>query len=275
MNTYDVAVIGGGAAGLSAALVLTRARRSVVVIDAGEPRNAPAAHMQGFLSRDGMAPAELLAVGRGEVAAYGGHLVDGTVTSIRAAEPGGFEVRCGDGSVAHRPSCPGDHRAARRGARPPGRPRALGSRPAALPVLPRARGPRPAPRCARRDPGGRPARPDRPAVVRRRRLLRPHRDPDPARARAAAGPGHRRRRGPVARLVGRGRPARGRRARRRPDRAPRRRLRPPGVRAQRRPARRARLRTAATTAGSSPTRPAAPASPASGWPATPSTLGPR
>ncbi len=68
MNEYDVAVVGGGAAGLSAALVLARARRAVVVIDAGAPRNAPAAHMQGFLSRDGMPPAELLAAGRDEVA---------------------------------------------------------------------------------------------------------------------------------------------------------------------------------------------------------------
>ncbi len=75
-----MAVIGGGAAGLSAALVLTRARRRVVVIDAGQPRNAPAAHMQGFLSRDGMPPAELLAKGRAEVASYGGQIVTDTVT---------------------------------------------------------------------------------------------------------------------------------------------------------------------------------------------------
>jgi thioredoxin reductase len=59
-TTYDVAVVGGGAAGLSAALVLGRARRRVVVVDAGSPRNAPAAHMQGFLSRDGMSPATSL-----------------------------------------------------------------------------------------------------------------------------------------------------------------------------------------------------------------------
>ena len=85
MNEYDVAVIGGGAAGLSGALVLTRARRRVVVIDAGEPRNAPAAHMQGFLSRDGMPPSELLAVGREEVTSYGGHLVRGVVTAITPA----------------------------------------------------------------------------------------------------------------------------------------------------------------------------------------------
>ena len=73
---YDVVVVGGGAAGLSAALVLGRARRLVVVVDAGAPRNAPAAHMHGFLSRDGMSPADLLAVGRAEVAGYGIELVD-------------------------------------------------------------------------------------------------------------------------------------------------------------------------------------------------------
>ena len=92
MNTYDVAIIGGGAAGLSAALVLTRARRRVVVIDSGEPRNAPAAHMQGFLSRDGIPPAELLAVGRKEVASYGGHLVRGVVTSIHPRDDAEFTV---------------------------------------------------------------------------------------------------------------------------------------------------------------------------------------
>ncbi|MGN6576037.1 MAG: NAD(P)/FAD-dependent oxidoreductase [Nocardioides sp.] len=79
MKTYDVAVIGGGAAGLSAAMVLSRARRSVVVVDGGEPRNAPATHMHGFLSRDGMPPAELLAAGRREVQHYGGELIAGRV----------------------------------------------------------------------------------------------------------------------------------------------------------------------------------------------------
>jgi hypothetical protein len=58
--TYDVGIVGGGAAGLSAALVLGRARRRVVVVDSGAPRNAPAAHMHGFVSRDGMPPHELL-----------------------------------------------------------------------------------------------------------------------------------------------------------------------------------------------------------------------
>ncbi|QOV45345.1 NAD(P)/FAD-dependent oxidoreductase [Streptomyces chromofuscus] len=74
-ESYEVVVIGGGTAGLSAALVLGRARRRTLVVDAGEPRNAPAAHMQGYLSRDGMPPAEFLAVGRAEIARYGVELV--------------------------------------------------------------------------------------------------------------------------------------------------------------------------------------------------------
>ena len=95
-SRYDVAIVGGGAAGLSAALVLGRARRRVAVIDAGSPRNAPAAHMQGFLSRDGM-PTELLDVGRAEVTGYGVELFDDRVAHI---EPG-FVVRAAGGDVLH------------------------------------------------------------------------------------------------------------------------------------------------------------------------------
>lgn len=87
-ETYDVVIIGGGAAGLSAALVLGRARRRVVVIDAGAPRNAPAARMHGFLSRDGMAPSELLAIGRAEIAGYGVELVNGTATRLEQTAGG-------------------------------------------------------------------------------------------------------------------------------------------------------------------------------------------
>jgi thioredoxin reductase len=82
MDEFDVVVVGGGAAGLNAALVLVRARRRVAVVDAGEPRNAPAAHMQGFLSRDGMPPAQLLEAGRAEVTGYGGEIVADRVTGI-------------------------------------------------------------------------------------------------------------------------------------------------------------------------------------------------
>ncbi|MFF8430109.1 NAD(P)/FAD-dependent oxidoreductase [Streptomyces sp. NPDC016566] len=86
-ETYEVVVVGGGPAGLSAALVLGRARRRTLVVDAGEPRNAPSAHLQGYLSRDGMPPAEFLAVGREEIARYGVELVrDRAVDATRAED---------------------------------------------------------------------------------------------------------------------------------------------------------------------------------------------
>lgn len=92
---YDVVVVGGGAAGLNAALVLGRARRRVAVVDAGSPRNAPAAHMHGFLSRDGMSPANLLAAGRAEASGYGVELIEDRVVGIGA----GFTVRLAGGRV--------------------------------------------------------------------------------------------------------------------------------------------------------------------------------
>ena len=82
MDQFDVVVIGGGAAGLSAALVLSRACRKVVVVDAGAPRNAPASHLHGYLSRDATPPAELLAAGRAEVQSYGGEILAGTVAEL-------------------------------------------------------------------------------------------------------------------------------------------------------------------------------------------------
>ncbi|KRE41099.1 NAD(P)/FAD-dependent oxidoreductase [Knoellia sp. Soil729] len=92
MNSYDTIIIGGGAAGLSAALVLSRARRRVLVIDAGEPRNAPAAHMHGFLSRDGMPPALLLETGRREVEGYGGEIRRGVALEVVRCGADGFQV---------------------------------------------------------------------------------------------------------------------------------------------------------------------------------------
>jgi thioredoxin reductase len=91
--TYDVVVIGGGAAGLAGALALARARRSVLVVDAGAPRNAPAGHVHNYLAREGTPPGELLAIGRAEVTGYGAEVVTDTVTGLRAADGGGFEVR--------------------------------------------------------------------------------------------------------------------------------------------------------------------------------------
>ena len=78
----DVAVVGGSAAGLAAALQLVRQRRSVIVVDAGDPRNAPATHMHGYLGLDGRAPGALTAAGRAEVRAYGGEVIPGRVVDV-------------------------------------------------------------------------------------------------------------------------------------------------------------------------------------------------
>jgi thioredoxin reductase len=95
---YDAVVVGGGAAGLSGALTLGRARRSVAVVDAGSPRNAPASGVHGFLSRDGIDPAELLGAGRDEVRRYGVELLDGeAVSAVR--DGSGFSVSLADGRV--------------------------------------------------------------------------------------------------------------------------------------------------------------------------------
>jgi thioredoxin reductase len=96
-NDVDVAVIGGGAAGLSAALVLARARRRVIIIDGGAPRNAPAAHMHGFLSRDGFPPSDLLAAGRAEVAGYGGRILSGQVAEVLPNGASGYWLLLADG----------------------------------------------------------------------------------------------------------------------------------------------------------------------------------
>jgi thioredoxin reductase len=95
-HEVDVLVVGGGPAGLSAALMLGRSRRSVLVVDAGEPRNAPADALHGFLTRDGTPPGELLGLGRAEVARYGVDHHEGRVTG--AARVGDrFRVTFDDG----------------------------------------------------------------------------------------------------------------------------------------------------------------------------------
>lgn len=93
---YDVVVIGGGAAGLNGALMLARSRRSVLVVDAGEPRNAPAGGVHGLLGREGMPPSELLALGRDEVRSYGGQVDLGTVEAVSGAA-GNFVVTLAGG----------------------------------------------------------------------------------------------------------------------------------------------------------------------------------
>ena len=276
MTQYDVAIIGGGAAGLSAALVLARARRNVLVIDAGAPRNGPATHMHGYLSRDGMPPAELLAAGRHEVRSYGGEIVDGTVTDLVPDGTSGFWALLADGrrisarrlmvttglsdelpdipglrdrwarDVLHCPYCHGHEVADRQ----------LG--------------------VARWQPGRGPLRPDRSPVDPRPRLLHPARPPHRHRTNRSGRPGHRRRRRHH-------RPARHRRHRptvRRADarglrHPPRRAVRATPLRPEQHPARRPRRRASTPTAGSPWTPPAAPPSRECGRQATSSTRAPR
>jgi thioredoxin reductase len=97
--THDVIVIGGGPAGLSGAVALGRALRSVLVIDSGAPRNAPAEGIHNYLTRDGMRPAEFLAAGREEVRRYGGTILDGSVTAAQGSQADGFEVELADGTT--------------------------------------------------------------------------------------------------------------------------------------------------------------------------------
>ncbi|TCM41124.1 NAD(P)/FAD-dependent oxidoreductase [Kribbella sp. VKM Ac-2568] len=100
MEKYDVIVVGGAAAGLNGALALVRSRRSVLVIDNGTPRNAPAEHVHNYLSRDGVPPSELYAIGRAEVTGYGGEVTSGTVTTVTrptSTPEDGFVVELDDG----------------------------------------------------------------------------------------------------------------------------------------------------------------------------------
>lgn len=101
-DSLDVAVIGGGAAGLNGALMLARSRRSVVVIDSGTPRNAPAAGVHGLLGRDGMSPVELLERGRTEVRSYGGEVMVGDVLTVSREENGFVLSLAGGRSVRAR-----------------------------------------------------------------------------------------------------------------------------------------------------------------------------
>ncbi len=89
----DVVVVGGGAAGLSTALVLGRARRSVLVVDAGRPRNGVAEHMHGTLSRDTTPSGDYLAAGRGELARYDVAVDTGEATSAAPEAGGGGDGR--------------------------------------------------------------------------------------------------------------------------------------------------------------------------------------
>ena len=97
--THDVVVVGGGAAGLSAAVALARSLRTVVVVDAGAPRNAPSAHAHNVLGREGVSPLELLATGRAEATGYGAELRSDRAVDATRHDDGSIEVRLAGGDV--------------------------------------------------------------------------------------------------------------------------------------------------------------------------------
>lgn len=97
MTDYDVLIIGGGAAGLSAAVTLARSLRTVLVVDAGQPRNAPADGAHNLLGREGISPLKLLAAGRAEAAGYGAEIVSDTAETVRPDEDG-FAAVLGSGA---------------------------------------------------------------------------------------------------------------------------------------------------------------------------------
>jgi thioredoxin reductase len=96
---YDVIIVGAGPAGLSAALMLGRSRRNVLVCDAGRPRNAASLAMHGYLSRDGIAPLEFLRIARKQLEQYASVAVkEIEVTAAECRGDSGFRVTLADGS---------------------------------------------------------------------------------------------------------------------------------------------------------------------------------
>ncbi len=98
MDAFDALIVGGGPAGLSTALTLGRACRRVLVIDDGRPRNAPAAHAWGYLTRDGTPPLEIRALGCKELARYAVEVRDGSVCGAERVD-GGFRLALEDGEA--------------------------------------------------------------------------------------------------------------------------------------------------------------------------------
>jgi thioredoxin reductase len=99
-NTWDVAVVGGGPAGLSAALLLARSRRSVVVCDDGHPRNYAAKLVNGYLGLEGFSPSEIRKLGIAQCESYGVTFVNGRVTTAALQDESGlFRIELEEGDI--------------------------------------------------------------------------------------------------------------------------------------------------------------------------------
>ena len=99
MDRFDAVIVGAGPAGLSAALILGRCRRRVLVCDAGHPRNAVSHALHGFLTRDGIEPAELRRVGREQLRRYPSVEVRDIEVVDGKCETHGFAVTFSDGTT--------------------------------------------------------------------------------------------------------------------------------------------------------------------------------
>ena len=99
-SIYDVVIVGAGPAGLSAALILGRCRRTVLVCDNGRPRNAASRALHGYLTRDGVEPGEFRSLGRDELRQYKTvELRDVAATDAQCEPSGQFRVTLADGAV--------------------------------------------------------------------------------------------------------------------------------------------------------------------------------
>lgn len=102
-HDWDVAIVGGGPAGLACALTLGRAGRRVALFDDDRPRNYPVRHSQGLLTRDGASPSELRALGREEVLRYGVHVREASVAVVERIDDGeGFRLTVGGDTLTAR-----------------------------------------------------------------------------------------------------------------------------------------------------------------------------
>ncbi|WP_211745798.1 NAD(P)/FAD-dependent oxidoreductase [Paenibacillus sp. Marseille-Q4541] len=98
---FDCIIIGGGPAGLSAALVLGRSLRTVLIFDQGRPRHAPTRHSHGFLTRDGVSPAEFRRFAYKDLSAYPSvKMINEEVVDVRQGASGGVEVLSSTGKQA-------------------------------------------------------------------------------------------------------------------------------------------------------------------------------